>query len=205
MALKQPISFDARAVISRDAARSAGLKQYFINEPCQNRGHVAPRYVLSNRCVVCTRESTAIWRRGEYRENHEQVLQKQRENREKYPIPTLLRQARSRAAKKGIPFTLTQNDVILPENCPCCGVTMKMVTTGPKRPGPSPESPSLDRMIPQFGYVPGNVAVICWRCNDIKRTSTAKELRMVSQWMEKTMRHRFVTVTYLPPLACEAA
>lgn len=45
-------------------------------------------------------------------------------------------------------------------------------------------SPSLDRVIPIRGYVLGNVALLCWRCNNLKRDSNPQELRMIANWIE---------------------
>jgi hypothetical protein len=44
-------------------------------------------------------------------------------------------------------------------------------------------SPSLDRKNSSEGYVPGNVWVISWRANDLKRDGTLAEFRaMVENW-----------------------
>jgi hypothetical protein len=43
-------------VISRDAARMAGLKRYFTGETCVN-GHRAERYVSNTCCVTCVNQS----------------------------------------------------------------------------------------------------------------------------------------------------
>jgi 5-methylcytosine-specific restriction endonuclease McrA len=50
----------APTVISREEARAAGLKRFFTGEPCP-RGHIAERYVLKGRCVVCAKEAGAAW------------------------------------------------------------------------------------------------------------------------------------------------
>lgn len=48
------------AVISKAAARAAGLKRYFTGKPC-GRGHVAERYV-SGHCVSCRSICARGWR-----------------------------------------------------------------------------------------------------------------------------------------------
>ena len=50
---------------------------------------------------------------------------------------------------------------------------------------PNNASPSIDRFSPTDGYVLGNVHVICWRCNNLKRDVTSDELLMVASWMKK--------------------
>ncbi len=42
---------------------------------------------------------------------------------------------------------------------------------------------SLDRIDNSKGYIPGNVAVISWRANLIKNSSTLEELEAVVAWL----------------------
>jgi hypothetical protein len=59
--------------------------------------------------------------------------------------------------------------------CPALGVEMK----------DGESAPSLDRIDPSFGYVPGNIAVISKRANTIKTNATTDEVRRVAEWMGK--------------------
>ncbi len=45
-------------IITRGAARAAGLRSYFIGKPCKH-GHVAERYVINNRCRECQQAADA--------------------------------------------------------------------------------------------------------------------------------------------------
>lgn len=47
------------------------------------------------------------------------------------------------------------------------------------------DSPSMDRFAPELGYVAGNVALLCWRCNNLKRDASAAELECVAAWMRR--------------------
>lgn len=44
-------------------------------------------------------------------------------------------------------------------------------------------SPSIDRIIPELGYVRGNIAVISMRANKLKSDATSEELERISAWM----------------------
>jgi len=93
----------------------------------------------------------------------------------------LLKNARARAKKLGIPFDLTEADLEIPENCPVLGLKLQI---NRKTDGLAHyTSPSLDRLIPGLGYVKGNVAVISNRANGIKREGTAREHELIAQWM----------------------
>lgn len=47
------------------------------------------------------------------------------------------------------------------------------------------DSPSLDRIIPENGYVKGNVAWISMRANQIKSSATERELYAVADWLHQ--------------------
>lgn len=88
--------------------------------------------------------------------------------------------ARVRAGKKGVPCTITQADVSIPKLCPVLGIPIQVSVTG----SPTDDSPSLDRIIPQLGYVPGNVVVISNRANRIKNDATFAEIKRLYEWMK---------------------
>jgi len=58
--------------------------------------------------------------------------------------------------------------VVVPEFCPVLGIK---IVPGRQGKGKATEdnSPSLDKFIPEKGYVPGNIAVISWRANRTTR------------------------------------
>lgn len=92
----------------------------------------------------------------------------------------LLAAARARAKKQGVPFDLTEDDIVIPDVCPILGVRMR------RGKGTStPCSPSLDKIIPALGYVPGNIAVISRRANTIKNDASIHELRALVRWLEE--------------------
>lgn len=86
----------------------------------------------------------------------------------------LLNSARQRAKTKGIPFGLTLADIKIPDTCPVLGVPIFRVTNS-STPGPADNSPTLDRIVPSVGYMPGNVRVISWRANRLKSDATMQE------------------------------
>ena len=48
-------------------------------------------------------------------------------------------------------------------------------------------SPSLDRLVPGLGYVPGNVIVVSSRANVIRNNASIDELRKVLQFYESIL------------------
>jgi hypothetical protein len=131
------------------------------------------------------------------------MMQRYRDNFEKNPVREKAKRAKgsmiSAKRKHNIVFdenyfTIDKLESMLIESshCPCCGV--KFVLHWGTNRKPEPKSPSYDRFIPQLGYVKGNVFLICWRCNNLKRDATAEELFKIAEWMSKT-QSTLVTIT----------
>lgn len=89
--------------------------------------------------------------------------------------------AKRRAQKAELPFSITLSDVVIPDLCPVFGVPLQVATGAPCG---AANSPSIDRLIPDIGYVPGNVRVISWRASDLKRDATMDEIKKLLAWME---------------------
>ena len=68
------------------------------------------------------------------------------------------------------------------KRCDCCGVKFDIKPKHDRR--AHANSPSLDRINTKKGYVKGNVALICWRCNKLKADATSKELHRIADWMD---------------------
>lgn len=94
----------------------------------------------------------------------------------------MLQCARDRARAKGLPFSITIEDVVIPAVCPLLGISIE--------PGDGKlhaNSPSLDRLRPELGYVPGNVIVISYRANAIKQNATPEELEQIAAALRKLL------------------
>lgn len=119
----------------------------------------------------------------------EKTKERQKEYHRKYEATPegraklLLRQAKTRAKRAGLPFNLDLVDVVVPAACPVLGIP---IDCGPKeRRWGSPNSPSLDRRDPALGYVKGNVTVMSWRANSLKKDATAVELRKLADYLSQ--------------------
>jgi hypothetical protein len=81
-------------------------------------------------------------------------------------------------------FDLRVEDISIPEICPVLGIPIAVGNSN----GPSPNSPSLDRFIPELGYVRENVRVISWRANRLKSDATLEEIESVARYMRGGQR-----------------
>ena len=87
------------------------------------------------------------------------------------PGKVLFDTARKRARANGAEFSITVDDVVVPEFCPLLGIKL---APGDGVAGPC--SPSLDRIDSDKGYIPGNVWVLSHKANRMKQNATVAEL-----------------------------
>ncbi|RPH64973.1 MAG: hypothetical protein EHM89_00090 [Acidobacteria bacterium] len=92
------------------------------------------------------------------------------------------RAARVRARREGFPFDHEIPDLVLPDICPVLGIEIFYYA---KRGKHAPNSPSLDRIVPDLGYVASNLRVISNRANTLKNNATLDEMRRVLADMER--------------------
>lgn len=147
-------------------------------KPCKH-GHTGGRGA-QNRCLECdllrkkNGLDNAAWRKAYYLANKKSIIEKTSNHRRKNTERGMLMSARCRARNGGFPCTITEADIVIPEFCPVLG--LKLVRSRGK---PNPASPSLDKIVPELGYVPGNVWVISRRANMLKNDATLAELRLL--------------------------
>lgn len=173
-------------IVSLAEAKNLGLKHYFTGKPCP-RGHVSHRFVSCRACATCEAERaievrktdpdryrryTAAWRD---RNLNVRILNNARAR-------ALVYDARKSSKGRGLECSIQIEDILIPTECPCCGVFLR----GGK--GKSQEcSPSLDRIDNSKGYIRGNVAIICWGCNKRKRDSSVAQLEQLLRYMRSMM------------------
>jgi len=83
----------------------------------------------------------------------------------------LLTSAKCRAKKKNLQFSLTKEDIIVPEKCPVFDIPLYY-----SKGGKTDNSPTLDRINNKRGYTKDNVVVISFKANRIKSNATVEEL-----------------------------
>jgi len=94
-----------------------------------------------------------------------------------YKREVMLCGAKGRSRLKGLAFDITIDDISAPITCPVLGIELNWLSRVKTN-----NSPSLDRIVPELGYVRGNVMVISDRANIIKRDATPDELRRIADF-----------------------
>ena len=143
--------------------------------PFRKRNERGGRLYRYGWCRACVQEKD----RSRAKTEHHKAQRRAWYHRD--PRKTMALNARQNAELKGVPFAIAAEDIQIPAHCPALGLELK--TSEHLR---SDSSPSIDRVIPERGYVPGNIRVISWRANRIKSDATADELRRIAEYIEKS-------------------
>ena len=111
----------------------------------------------ANWCKLCLK---SLWQRPEN-------LQRRKEKRLINYASTLYTETKSRAKLHNIEFNLDKEDIVIPDVCPVLGTPLVVTINGR-----TDNTPTIDKIIPSKGYVKGNVKVISWLANMLKRDCT---------------------------------
>ena len=120
-----------------------------------------------------------------YAKNREVVIERTTKYRRKNKEVELCSSSKARAKQKNLPFNLTSKYIkeIWPEDnkCPALGIDLKSGGVyGSRR-----YSPSLDRIIPELGYMKGNVQIVSLLANRIMTDATPDQVVMVGEHFKK--------------------
>lgn len=122
-------------------------------------GDVTRRDGLAAICKDCSFSSHKRWRESHYER-------------------AMLKSTREGAKRRGLEFTITEQDIVIPDRCPALGVELRLDGSRDFR-------PSLDRKDNSRGYVPGNVVVVSMRANRTKSDLSIEELRRLVEFYEQ--------------------
>ena len=99
-------------------------------------------------------------------------------------IALLVRSARTRAKSKGWEHNITIGDIVPSEICPLLGINLNWSNGATRQ-----DSPTLDRIDTNKGYIRGNVWVISHKANSIKNNATYKEFITIAKNWEKANQY----------------
>ena len=171
-------------IITKNEAKQKGLIFYFTGKPCKHN-HISERLVKGGSCRAC-KNLTSEKKRNENRQEYNKYCREKKkesyspEKRKKQYLKNIKNEmffaAKQRAKIKNISFTITIEDVIIPENCPVLGIPLDHRDRL--------HAPSLDRIVNALGYIKGNVKVISSKANRLKNNGTIEEFKKIIEYME---------------------
>ena len=142
---------------------------------------------LKCRCDACVddaRRRAASNRAANPRKYREAGATKEAKRRREDPAYTMYGNAKQRAKRSGIEFTISKDDIRIPETCPVLGISL---ATPEERVGKQKDnSPSLDRIDSRKGYTPDNVWVVSYLANRMMSNATPEQLLTFAASMQRT-------------------
>lgn len=142
---------------------------------------------LFSECKPCMSARNARWHRDNAAERIPKIVANVNRQRRAHPMRGILASAKCRAKKAGMEFSITLDDVPVPEFCPVLGIKMiSGMGIGSYPPlDVRDRAPSIDRINNSLGYVPGNVVVVSYRANRIKSNASLEELEAIASFYRK--------------------
>lgn len=161
-------------------------------------------------CKSCLVEQTKIWcknnpdkkkeQKKRYREKNPDKVKEERKRYRKKNFDKIkeynnlyckknyckkmISDAYDRAKLKNLPFDIEEKDIFIPDVCPILGIPIE---SGIGKGAVQPNSPSLDRIIPEKGYVKGNIMIISNKANTMKNNATPEEMIKLGEYGKKLL------------------
>ena len=86
----------------------------------------------------------------------------------------------------GVPFSLTPEDIVIPEKCPVLDIPLEFSKDRKRK----DNTPSVDRLIPELGYVSENIRVISWKANQLKNDMSLEQCKKMYEFFSQAEREQ---------------
>jgi len=169
----------AKRFFHRDRTRKQGVHPRCKKCRCEYQSAYAKR----TRPARNMAERSWYLRNRDYAREMHRKMRVRRRNRD--PVAYMIKRAEAAAKWQGLAFNLKRDDLFIPSVCPVLG--MKLIW--PRKPDSRRRDnmPTIDRVNSRRGYVRGNVMVISFRANILKRDATLDELKALVRYVEGAM------------------
>jgi hypothetical protein len=103
-------------------------------------------------------------------------------------LELMVKRASHRAKLKEVDFNITWEDVEYVEICPILEIPLNWGETSNEG-GRNVDTPSLDRINPELGYVKGNVKIISTLANMMKSSASKEQIRLFCKNIDKYLEN----------------
>lgn len=109
--------------------------------------------------------------------------------RQRNPEKSMYTLLKCRARKHNVDFNLDAEDIKIPAKCPVLNIPLYRDAIKGGKKGPKQNSPSVDRIDNNKGYIKGNIQIISNRANTMKGNASPEELLQFAYWVLLTYGH----------------
>lgn len=103
---------------------------------------------------------------------------------------TMFHNAKQRATAKNMEFTISIEDVIIPEKCPVFGTNFREEYKKDNKYFTHNYTPSIDRIKNDEGYTKDNIVIVSCRANSIKGDASIEELQKILNFYKFIEHHQ---------------
>ena len=174
---------------TRGQALSIGSPLYFNGSLCKYE-HLCPRLTSSTKCQYCLLERGKI--RREFLKELPIKKKKSLSPYKRHYISLtsvegmLYTTAKRRAKASGLDFNIDIEDIHIPDHCPILGIKIyKQWGLTEQTHIARSNNPSLDRIDSSKGYIKGNVEVISYRANTLKKNGSSSEHQKIADYIKR--------------------
>lgn len=133
------------------------------------------------------------WRKDNVEKIKDYSAKYYQEHKEEYELNIIkykLSSAKQRAKKNNLPFNITEQDIkdVWPIDNKCPALDIEFIIGGHDT--MNYDSPSLDRIIPNKGYVKGNIQIVSALANGIMSSATPEQVIKVGQYFKKLIDNK---------------
>ena len=133
------------------------------------------------------------WREDNVEKVKDYRVQYYQEHKEQYELNISARKlssAKQRAIKYNLPFNITEQDIkdVWPIDNKCPALDIEFIIGGFDT--MNYDSPSLDRIIPNKGYVKSNIQIVSALANAIMSNATPEQVIKVGQYFKKLIDNK---------------
>lgn len=136
---------------------------------------------LYSSCRACYSKYNKTKPKTRYQKDlHNKVTTKYRNKlRNNYPEHLLYQTAKTSSLARNLAFDITVDDIVIPEFCPVLGIKLDILAKKQFN------SPSIDRVDNNLGYIKGNVRIISSKANIMKRDNTVETLEAILKYIKE--------------------
>lgn len=180
----------------------AGMEEDFIKINCEYCD--IDFYVIGRNRKFCSKECRELYSKNVNKKESENIYnlpiklphKKPSDSKQIKLLKRLVYCAKTRAQKNNLPFNITCHDLQIPKFCPLLGVPLKVEKVGFKDRN---FAPSIDKIIPELGYIKGNVWIISYKANLIKNNLKPDELIYLANALLEKFTPLHQTTNIEPP------
>lgn len=127
-----------------------------------------------------SREDYLLYHRNYYEKNKERILKRKKSD----PWGDRIKNAKERSCRYNVPFDIDREylNSIMTEFCPALEIKLSYIDNTTIK----DNSATIDRIVPELGYVKGNIQILSHKANRMKTNATRDELVAFAQWIMRS-------------------